>query len=966
MHSFIESQFPISALSAECYKERKAGASQTLTGLGKWWGRKPLILVRASLLGLLMPASGNLSRDREIFLKVLTMDDDGLWQRCKGNIPATAWRDAAPTDMQEEYFSGRGWKQGLTDEEKEEICNQIWQGLDADERKALDDQRRRPLSREEFDALSYADRIRHCERPENVEGPLLEAWAEINSHLGTSATTVSELYEQLAVARFGERAKVGDCFCGGGSIPFEAARMGCDAYASDLNPIACLLTWGALNIVGGGSEKVAEVQAEQQRVYEEVERQIEGWGIERSEEGWRAEYYLYCVEITMPDGWLVPLAPTWVLGKKTNTIAILVPDRKNKRFDFRVKMGVTDEEMEAAESGTIKNGMVTNPATGSSIKLSVLRGDRKEIVGRDEKGKHLKETRNNLRPWESADWKPRPDDFYQERLYCIRWRNKKGKAVYREPKAFDLRTEAKVEDLLAERFKKWQKEGNIPTMRIEPGYNTAQPIRERGWTHWHHLFTPRQLLTMGDWNMKGNHSSLIAWPQTLNFSSKLSVWSNDAKNELTVRVFTNQALNTLTNPAARSWSNHRDHCISSIQGDPYFPRADSKVETMDARAVSKDCTFWITDPPYADAVNYDELSEFFLAWFEKKLPKLFPDWYADSKRALAVKGSEGATFEDTLVEIYDNLRRHTLPGGMQVIMFTHSSNAVWLSLTRVIRRAGLQVLAVWAVRTETENASKGEGNYVRATYLVVLKDRQSHAPKPKFQVRSEVLREVERLLGDMDSINQIGELNFKFGDLLLSAPTAVLKVLTGYEEIRGLNPLERDSFEAEMLLEAEKFRDERLYPDGFDGSTWEKLQRGERFYLMGLLQESKGDLSQELYQLSSKAYGITDYDDLLATKKANEARLMSPIEMRGRTALFRILGEDSLTGALLGAVWEAERKDSIQDAHRHLRDELGTLTPETAATLRTICRFLAKLKTLPHWERSIHWLEEIDPGIGRL
>ena len=48
MPTFIETQFPIARLSAEAYKERKAGASQTLTGLGKWWGRKPLILVRAA------------------------------------------------------------------------------------------------------------------------------------------------------------------------------------------------------------------------------------------------------------------------------------------------------------------------------------------------------------------------------------------------------------------------------------------------------------------------------------------------------------------------------------------------------------------------------------------------------------------------------------------------------------------------------------------------------------------------------------------------------------------------------------------------------------------------------------------------------------------------------------------------------------------------------------------------------
>ena len=47
--SFIEKQFPVSKVSKESFKERKAVQSQTLTGLGKWWGRKPLILVRAAI-----------------------------------------------------------------------------------------------------------------------------------------------------------------------------------------------------------------------------------------------------------------------------------------------------------------------------------------------------------------------------------------------------------------------------------------------------------------------------------------------------------------------------------------------------------------------------------------------------------------------------------------------------------------------------------------------------------------------------------------------------------------------------------------------------------------------------------------------------------------------------------------------------------------------------------------------------
>ena len=69
--AFIETQFPIARLSAETLKERNSGAGQTLTGLGKWWSKKQLIHVRAIIVRALIPASPNLEKNREIFLKSL-------------------------------------------------------------------------------------------------------------------------------------------------------------------------------------------------------------------------------------------------------------------------------------------------------------------------------------------------------------------------------------------------------------------------------------------------------------------------------------------------------------------------------------------------------------------------------------------------------------------------------------------------------------------------------------------------------------------------------------------------------------------------------------------------------------------------------------------------------------------------------------------------------------------------------
>ncbi len=230
MPTFIETQFPIARLSTESYKERKAGASQTLTGLGKWWGRKPLILVRASILDMLMPASSDAKKDREIFLKILTMDDDGAWQRCSGDIPAVLWREAATPEVQDAFFGARGFKLGISDDEKADVCAQIWANLRPEQQQALDAERRRPIpDRAEFDDLPYAERITHCQRPENVPGPSQTAWADINAHLGTTAICLAELVEQLGQRTFSHTPRVGDSFCGGGSIPFEAARIGCEA-----------------------------------------------------------------------------------------------------------------------------------------------------------------------------------------------------------------------------------------------------------------------------------------------------------------------------------------------------------------------------------------------------------------------------------------------------------------------------------------------------------------------------------------------------------------------------------------------------------------------------------------------------------------------------------------------------------------------------------------------------------------
>src|SRR5579871_6161367 len=89
--SFIEMQLPVGRISAEAYKERTAVQGQLLTTLDTYWkGRKPLILVRAVVLGVLLPATGNPTKDLDIFLKLMGMDDRAFARRFNGSATAFA------------------------------------------------------------------------------------------------------------------------------------------------------------------------------------------------------------------------------------------------------------------------------------------------------------------------------------------------------------------------------------------------------------------------------------------------------------------------------------------------------------------------------------------------------------------------------------------------------------------------------------------------------------------------------------------------------------------------------------------------------------------------------------------------------------------------------------------------------------------------------------------------------------
>jgi putative DNA methylase len=878
--AFIETQFPIARLSAESYKERKAVSGQTLTGLGKWWGRKPLILVRACILGMLMPASDDPKKDREIFLKILTMDDDGTWQRQKGEIPVKAWREVAPADIQDKYFGARGFQRGISDEEKEFVLAEILEGLSDQQRGRLDEQRKRPIpDRAEFDSLPYAERLDICERPENVDGPTAGAWAEINAHLGTTASGLQELVQQLGDRTFGHTPKVGDAFCGGGSIPFEAARIGCEAFGSDLNPVAGLLTWASLNLIGGGNEVQEEVKAIQEKAFKAADRQICDWGVEHNGKGERADAYLYCVEVK-PEGcdYYIPLAPSWVIAEKFRIVASW--DRVEGSDHLQSSVEAVDSAefklYKDKKGATIIDSRVVDPFDPCRTwSIEALRGP------------------DGLRRWANEDVAPQQIDVFQERLYCVRWINDRGERRYAAPDEKDLARESKVLQLLHERFKEWQEKGFIPSRQIPTGgEKTEEPIRTRGWTHWHHLFTPRQLLSHGliseiAASLGDSQAALAAAMLNIgrlgDWDSRLSCWLptqgggiGGGKN-----TFLNQALNPLFNYSTRGIQGLKTAQLS-LSGNASLP-GKSLVVCSDSRDIDTDSDFWITDPPYADAINYHELGDFFLAWHEKRIPRAFKEWMPDSRSELAVRGS-GDDFRRSMVEVYKNLAIHMPANGMQVVMFTHQNPSVWADLGMILWAAGLKATSAWTISTETSIGGMKKGNYVSGTVCLCLRKRTELEPGFLFDIYPMVEDEVCSQISSMQALDEGGEPNFNDSDYQLAAYAAALKVLTQYSSLDGKNVAdevfavrsknEKSDFE-QVIERAITIACDALIPKGLNDS-WRELSLIERYYLRAVDIETRGERRKGMYEELARGFGVADIKPLLKSDKANGTCVYTP------------------------------------------------------------------------------------------
>ncbi len=367
---------------------------------------------------------------------------------------------------------------------------------------------------------------------------------------------------------------------------------------------------------------------------------------------------------------------------------------------------------------------------------------------------------------------------------------------------------------------------------------------------------------------------------------------------------------------------------------------------------------YVTDPPYADAVNYHEITEFFIAWLRKNPPPPFDQWTWDSQREKAIKG-KGADFRRAMVEAYAAMTEQMADNGLQVVMFTHQDAGVWADLAGILWAAGLRVTAAWNVVTETESALK-EGNYVQGTVCLVLRKRTGTGNARRMELEAEIEEGVKAELARLTGLDE-GWQNYRGaealytdGDLTLAAYAAALRVITAYGTIdrqeighdvyRELK--KGDKTQLRLLIDyAEGVANRELVPRGFEKSLWRNLEKASRFYVRMLDMEARGSPKVADFQNFARSFALADHTRLMAETRANKAALAGAEDLKAK-----LLRDPEIAGQplfqLLFALWKAIETNDPRVGVTQLRTHYGGEYWQQRQTLIALADYLAaKTKT---------------------
>jgi adenine-specific DNA methylase len=586
--------------------------------------------------------------------------------------------------------------------------------------------------------------------------------------MSTNVPWLNAARELLKSANGGETPLVVDPFAGGGSIPLEALRMECDAFASDLNPVACLILRALLDDIprlgDGLKEKFSNAGADIGKRALEALRDV----YPEDPDGCQPFAYFWArtVRCEAPKcGAEIPIFKSAWLSKagsgkarffrenKDGDCTALVVDRapKGGPVVFRVARGEGSEE---AKSGFRQLAGTKQPGNSANVICPCC-------------GAILPGQKSNPRTqMQLAAQKGGADPVFDKAgrriggamLLAVATRSKSGPRSYRLPSASDYGACRKAASRLRELSGIHTRDGVslVPDEPLPPIGTLGFRVQRYGMLHWGDLFSTRQKLAMatllsllrtwrGDEQNERVHDLLaLALSRVAMCGMSLTKWNAHA--EKMQHVFGMQALPFVWDfaevvpifPGPGAWPNAVDLICSVAAAQSTVPTAGQVALADASKSPLPDsaCSLWFTDPPYYDAVPYADLSDFFFVWLKRMMPDdpLMRDPFdpsnpltpkiqeaiQDDNRSCGGQPKDRRFFEKKMAQAFSEGHRILADDGIACVVFAHKTTEGWEALLTGIVQAGWTITASWPISTEMRTRLRARESAALATSVHLI------------------------------------------------------------------------------------------------------------------------------------------------------------------------------------------------------------------------------------------------------
>ena len=574
----------------------------------------------------------------------------------------------------------------------------------------------------------------------------------------------------------GRMPAVLDPFAGGGAIPLEAQRLGCEAHASDLNPLAVIINKAliefparfhnlpsvhpaavsATDSTGGLADDIRYYGKQlRDRAFEKVGYLYPTVKDEHGDEH-TVIAWIWARTVTNPNPAnpvQVPLVRSWWLSKKSGHEAWIKPIiQTDGSIRYEVQHNADGPTGDA--EGTIGRKGGYSIVDGTSISLNEVRKEGQlhrigreliAIVAEGTTGRiYLPPTSDQTRianvpqPEEVPDGKlpHNPRDFKTPNYGMTQWSD-----LFTNRQLTVLTTLADTVAEIRER---------VLSDALAAGMAHGEPLDEGG--------TDAQAYA----DAIAVYLSLAVSRQT-DRCSTIASWQN--QGEKIRNVFARQAIPMTWDYAEANPFSSSSGCFSSqinwvaeaVENVPATPLC----EAHQADAATRDYTDVVvsTDPPYYDNIGYSDLSDYFYVWLRRMLKDILPSvcttMLTPKTQELVANpyrhgGKDGAAqfFVDGFNHVFEHVRETARTDVPMTVYYaykqqddTNGTSTGWYALLDGLIHGGWEITATWPVRSERGGRMISVGtNALASSIVLACRPRPEDAPSIPMRMFNSVLR----------------------------------------------------------------------------------------------------------------------------------------------------------------------------------------------------------------------------------